>query len=62
MSIDNPGNGIRLCLRSNCARLLQDVLRRLECNVLPDTPKLVTLKFDNDCGACGTKLRAGDRA
>ena len=30
--------------------------------MLPDGLKLITLKFDNGCGACGTRLTAGDRA
>lgn len=30
--------------------------------MLPDGLKLITLKFDNGCGACGTQLKAGDRA
>lgn len=30
--------------------------------MLPDDLKLIRLKFDNDCGACGTQLTAGDRA
>ena len=30
--------------------------------MLPDNLKLIRLKFGNDCGACGTKLQAGDRA
>ena len=30
--------------------------------MLPDDLKLITLKYDSDCGACGTTLHAGEQA
>ena len=30
--------------------------------MLPDDLRLITLKYDSDCDACGTTLHAGEQA